>query len=233
MRKNGSRLISLRQYKFTDLFLFALILLGSELLIRFAVKWFPNEALYTFSLMVPIVLTVMMRWGWVSVIYSVISGLLVCVLNYKTAAGIHYATYIIGNAFIAVMLIFARVVGKDKIRSKWWSSALFAAGGWLCVYVGRAVVWMIGYAVSPVEGATLWSGFINYAIGDILSLFMSVLVVIVLRRLDGMFEDQVSYLKRLDKERRDKMRVDAFGENLEEIDEETLSIFKRDNDLYK
>ena len=232
MRKNGSRLISVKQYRATDLFVFALILAVSELLSFQAGRWFPAVATYTFSLLVPIVLTVMMRWGWQGVVYAAACGLFGCLLHVSTATGLQYATYIIGNTFIALMLIPLKFIGKGRIRSRWWASALFAIGGWLCVYLGRATAWAIGYAISPVKGMYAWSGFVQYAVGDLLSLVMGVVVILVLRRLDGMFEDQKSYLLRVDKERRDRMRRDSFGDEPVEIDEESLSILNRGNDLY-
>lgn len=232
MRKNGSRFISIKQYKTTDLFIFALILGVAELLNFFAVSWFPNQLVYNFSLMIPIVLTIMMRWGWPSVFYAVASGLLVCVMRGGGASGINYACYIIGNAFVALMLIPAYLIGRDKIRAKWWSSALFLIGGWLCVYFGRSLVWTIAFAISPVAGRYVWSGFVEFAVGDLFSLIIGTVLVLILRRLDGMFEDQVSYLKRMEKARQEKLRVDQFGENLGEIDEETFNILNKDNDLF-
>ncbi len=232
MRKNGSRLISIKQYRATDLFIFALILAAAEMFAFYGAKLLPNEAVYTFSLLVPIVLTVMMRWGWQSVIYAAGGGLLVCLLNFGNAQGIQYASYIIGNAFIALMLLPTYLIGKDRIKSKWWGSALFAAGGWLCVYLGRSVVWALYSLISPMQGVSVTAGFTAFIIGDILSLFMSVIVVLVLRRLDGMFEDQIIYLKRLDKERREKMRRDEFGDEPVEIDEEALSILNKHNDMF-
>ena len=46
-----------------------------------------------------------------------------------------------------------------------------------------------------------------------------------------MFEDQKNYLKRLERERKEKMERDNFGDEPIEIDEETMSILKRHNDL--
>lgn len=235
MRKNGSRLISVKQYKSTDLFVFALILAAAEILRHFAGKWFPGGALFTFSLTVPIVLTVMMRWGWTSVLYAAASGLLVSLLGLGSATGVtgtQFAVYIIGNAFIGLMLIPTYLIGKDKIRAKWWSSALYAIGGWLCVYLGRSIIWAIAYAIAPVSGLYAWTGFVTYATTDFLSLAMAVVVILVLRRLDGLFEDQKSYLSRFDKARRDKMHYDEYGDQPIDIDEEALSILNRDNDLY-
>ena len=166
------------------------------------------------------------------VFYALAGGVIVCLISAGTAQSIHYACYIIGNSFIALMFIPAYLVGRDRIRSKWWSSALFALGGWLCVYLGRSLVWAIAFAISPLSGQYIWSGFLDFAVGDLLSLAVAIIVVLVLRRLDGMFENQVTYLKRVDKERRDRMRIDQFGENLGEIDEETFKILNKDNDLF-
>ena len=133
---------------------------------------------------------------------------------------------------MALMLIPTYIIGRDKIRSKWWSSALYVLCGWLCVYLGRSAVWAIAYSISPVSGSTAWVGFADFAASDLLSLAMGVIIVMVLRRLDGMFEDQKTYLKRIEHEKQEKMRVDQFGENLGEIDEETFNILNKNNDLF-
>lgn len=230
MRKNGVRIISYRQYCATDLSIFAVILLVAEAAAYFAAKWFPAEALYTFSFMVPISLLVMIRWGWQSVFYALGSAILKCVFSGGTLT--NYIVYGIGNCFIILMLLPVKLIGTDKITSRWWSSALITIGGWLCAYVGKSVVWAICYAVHPVAGSYAYSGFIGFAAYDLLSLAMAVIIVLVLRRFDGMFESQKTYLKRLDKERRNKMKHDCFGDEPVEIDEETLSILHRDDGLY-
>lgn len=230
MRKNGSRLISVQQYKATDLFLFAVILLVAELISHFARQAFPADT--GFSLMVPVVLIVMMRWGWPGIIYAVADGLVVCLFAYKTATPYQYAAYIIGNAFIAVMYIVLRLVGKDKVRKKAWTAVLFALGGWLCVYLGRSLVWLTAVAAFPAEGLSMWGGFISFGLGDALSLVMAVVVVLILRRFDGMFEDQIEFLCRLKKQREDKRHAALYGDELEEIDQEALRLFKQNDDLY-
>lgn len=106
-----------------------------------------------------------------------------------------------------------------------------AAGGWLCVYLGRSVVWAIAFTVSPIEGTAVWTGFTAFAAGDSLSLPVAIIILLVLRRFDGMLEDQITYLKRLTGERMEKMRYNGEDGPLE-IDEDALSILKRDDDLY-
>lgn len=233
MRKNGSRQISLQQYRLTDLFLFVLILAVSELIGYFAAGMWPSEAYYTVSFSIPIVLLVMMRWGWPSVLYSLLSGLIVCLMNLKDISGNQWACYLIGNAFIGLMLIPRYLIGSKKINSKWWSMALFAIGGWLSVYLGKSIVWAIGFAISPVEGYTAASAFVLFLRSDLLSLVMGVVLMVILRKLDGMTEDQNEFLRRLDTENKDRLKQDAFYDNGVELDEEALEILKKsDNDLY-
>ncbi|MGN0817499.1 MAG: hypothetical protein ACI4L9_00895 [Candidatus Coproplasma sp.] len=207
-----------------------MIMIIAELAVHFAAIWFSSVAYYTFSFIVPICLAVMVRWGWPSVLYALLSGVLYCALN--GGGLVDYCTYCIGNSFILFALIPLKVIGDKKITSKWYFSALYAVLGWALVYLGRATVWAICFCVCPVEGLTATQGFVDFAITDLLSMAMAVVVVLVLRKFDGMFENQVSYLKRVDKERRDRMKYDAFGDEPVEIDGEALSILNKDNDLY-
>lgn len=230
MRKNGSRLISVKQYRATDLVIFAAILIVSELLGYFATVWFAGSAFFTLSLAIPITCLVIARWGWWGVFYPVVSGITYCLVG-KLSAN-YYFVYCIGGLFIMLMLLPSKLIGIDKIRKKWYFTALFAIGAWVCVYLGRSVLWAICFKINPVDGATVTSGFAGFAL-DLMSLFAAVAVLLIMRKLDGMFEDQKSYLKRVDKERRDRMKYDGFGDEPVEIDEEALSILNKDNDLYK
>lgn len=222
MRKNGSRLISIRQYRLTDSLIFAAILVAFELILHFALIGY-NGA-FTFSPLVPIVLLVIMRWGWQGVFYAVGDGILFCLL--KGAGWQGYVSFGVGNAFIMVLLLAAKFFGKEKIAGKWYFSALFVLAGWLSVAFGRTVV-AACCGVNFVE--ILTEQFLEPA--SLLSLAMALIIILVMRRFDGMFEDQKHYLKRLDDERKAKAARDEFGDEPIEIDEETMSILTRRNDL--
>ena len=229
MRKNGARLISFKQYKLTDIFIFGLILIAFDLIVHFAPTAFAeaggNFTLFTFTLTVPLTLMVMVRWGWPSVFFGVIDGALFCILN-----GLQWQSYlvfILGNSFIMLLLILVKFVGAKKIAGKWYFSALFVIFGWVLVVLGRATV-------AAIVGLGFVQTFLGGIFGDLLSLFGGVVLIMIMRRLDGMFEDQKSYLKRVDEERRELARRDEFGDEPVEIDEETMSILrKKDDDLYR
>lgn len=229
MRKNGSRLISLKRYRATDLFLFAVILVIFDLLVHFATKWLADAAtIYMFALTVPIVLLIMMRWGWQAIFFAVGDAVLLTVLN-NPAAWQSYLSYGLGNASLLLLLFLMRSIGKQKIAGKWYLTALFVVLGWIISNLVCTVVqWICGVGFV----AALLSN-ISFGANGLLALVIGVVLLLILRRLDGMFEDQKHYLKRLDDERKEKMRIDEFGDEPIEIDEDTLSILKRRDDEWE
>ena len=117
MRKNGSRLISLRQYRVTDLLLFAVILTIFDLLAHYAPILMPSGAMFIFTLTVPITLLIMWRWGWYSVLFAVGDGILLSLLN-NIAVWQSYLAYGVGNLFIILLLIPVKLIGKKKIAGR-------------------------------------------------------------------------------------------------------------------
>ena len=225
MRKNG-RFISIRQYKYTDLFFFALVLGLSELLVFCSYKlWFQNTIdKFYINFMLAIALTVMMRWGWVGIFYAVVDGAVQCAI--QGAGWQTYISYIIGTACISLVLIFIRLLGKEKIRGKWYFSLVYVLLGWFAVNFGIT-------CASAVFGESFLGSLAScfgFGVYGALPLVASVVVVMILRKLEGMFEDQKHYLIRQDKERKELSRRDEFGDEPVEIDEESMSILKRWDD---
>lgn len=218
MRKNGSRLISLQQYRATDLFLFAVILIAFELILHFAFVELDGD--YTFSPLVPIVLLVMMRWGWPSVFYAVGDGILYCILNGGTWQ--HYIIYSVGNAFIMLLLLMTKFVGKERIAGKWYLSLLFTVAGWLAVVLGRSLV-------ALCFGNNFLTALFAH-MSDLFSLAIAIVLILVFRKLDGMFEDQKHFLLRQKKAREEKTRREEQGDDIMDLDEEKLAALRDYND---
>lgn len=225
MRKNG-KFISFRQYKYVDLF-FWLIALGlSELLFFCAYRlWFQNlNDKYFINFMLPIVLAVIMRWGWIGGIYAVADGVILCAA--QEGQWQSYIVYIIGCACILAVLLLTKFMGKEKIRSKWYFSLLYVFVGWVAVNIGLTCA-----------GAAFGGNFLsllggNFGLGvyGAPSFATAIALVMIFRRMDGFFEDQKHYLLRQDRERRELAARDEFGDEPIEIDEETLSILRRRDD---
>lgn len=227
MRKNGSREISFSQYRTTDMFLFAVIVGLAELFAFAATIWFPDEANFSFSFMLPLVLIVMMRWGWPSVFYAAGSGIIYCALN--SLSWQFFLAYAVGNAAIIIVLAYLLPIGKERVAKSWYLSVLMVILGWAAEVLVRSGLLAATGVYDFVTALGLMAGFAD---SGLLSLAMGIIVILIVRRFDGLFEDQKAYLLRLGKIREEKRRVDTFGEQLEEIDEENLSILNNDNDLY-
>ena len=225
MRKNG-RFISIRQYKYTDLLFFALVLGISELLVFCAFNlWFKNtvEKFYI-NFMLAIALTVIMRWGWVGGIYAVIDGVVQCAIQGGSWQA--YLSYIIGNACILSVLLLTKFMGKEKIRSKWYFSLVYILVGWVSVNLGISCMGAIfGKSFLSALGTSF-----GFGVYGALPLAAAIVVIMILRRLNGMFEDQKHYLIRQDRERKELSRRDEFGDEPIEIDEKSMSILKRWDD---
>ena len=225
MRKNG-RFISFRQYKYTDLFFFALVLGVSELLVFCAFKLWFKDAVDKFyiNFMLAIALTVIMRWGWVGGIYAVVDGVIQCAIGGGSWQG--YLIYIIGTACISSVLLLTKFFGKERIRGKWYFSLMYILVGWVSVNVGIT-------CMSAIFGNSFLSALgTSFGLGvyGVISLAGAIVVIMILRQLDGMFEDQKHFLLRQERERKELARRDEFGDEPIEIDEETFSILKRWDD---
>ena len=236
MRKNGSRLISFARYRATDLLIFAAILVAFGLISFFAfTRWFASDiSTFFFSVGIPVSLLVMVRWGWYGMFYAVADGLLYCTLSVLTSGGEYYSmalqyylTYAAGGAFVGLACLMVRFMGYRRITSAWYFTLLYMLCGWVAVLVGRVLV-------SLCFGENFLAALLGFmGPSELLSLAMGAVILLIMRRLDGMMENQRDYLIRLDKERREKLMADNFGEQPVEIDEETLrSLNKKGGDMF-
>lgn len=237
MSKNGSRIISFGRYRATDLIIFAVVLVAFGLISFFAfTKWFADDPTnFFFSLAVPISLIVMIRWNWYGMFYAVFDGILYCAMvilssegAYDSQALQYFIVYGIGNAFIGLAYLMVHFMGHKRIASNAGFTFLYVLCGWVAVELGRSLV-SLCFGVAP--GAA-FSGFF-FGPSELLSLAMSVVILLILRKLDGMLENQRAYLLRLDKERKEKMMRDTFGDEPVEIDTEALkSLNKKGGDMF-
>ena len=182
--------MTLKQYRNLDLFLFAVMLIISEsLIVNAAIRWFPDQ-LYTVSVCAAIVSIVLMRWGPWAAIHAVVGGLVYCF--WAGGAPKQYLIYMIGNLFSLLSLLMFRLAGKKRICENVLLTLLFAVCTQLFMQMGRA-------CVSFVMGAPVSTGF-SFITTDALSGLFTMVIVWIASRLDGVFEDQISYLLRVQKE---------------------------------
>lgn len=193
------RQLSLGEYRAIDLSILLLMQTFSQLLIHFAVNlWFPDQ-LYVASPVAGITALVMMRWGCFAGFHAFLGGLLYALLFGGTWQ--HLLIYGVGNLFSLGAMLMLRGYGKEQIRQDGVLSLLFALAVQILMMLGRG-----GIALLAGYSAQSCLGFITT---DALSILLTLLIIWIVRRMDGLFEDQKHYLLRMERERKAE-RMDRF-----------------------
>ena len=107
--------------------------------------------------------------------------------------------YCIGNVFSLLALVLIKIYGKEKIRTSPLRLAVFATVAYLGMELGRCIV-------SVLFGGSI-EALLVYITTDIVSLLFTVVVLILLRKSDGLLEDQKAYLLRVERERKEESGV--------------------------
>ena len=185
---------SLGEYRAINLFCFVFMLAVFEPVLHLAAtKLFPAEP-YTVSAVAALTAIVMMRWGPWAAIHAVFGGLLGCLL--AGARPEQYLIYGLGNLLSLAALLLLKAWGKEETRKDVLQSIGFGLITALLMQLGRAIL-----ALALGSGWRVCLGF--FTTGVITDLF-TVVIVWIARRLDGIFEDQIHYLLRIQKESQKK-----------------------------
>ena len=185
-----NRQISFSQYRQIDLIIMTAVLAISQFFIHVASSfWFP-EQLYVVSPVAAVVALVMMRWSGYAAIHAVFGGLFFTALSGGTWQ--HFFIYGAGNLLSMLALVMFKVFGKERIRQDALLALAFGLITQLLMQLGRA-------AVAAILGfsAAACLGFITT---DILSALFTLFIIWIVRRIEGLFEDQKSYLLRIQRE---------------------------------
>lgn len=186
--------LSLKQYRSMDVFFFTSILCICEaLIILAATRWFPAQP-YTLSLTPAIVAMVMIRWGAFAAIPAAAGAGVFCLLFRADTA--HFAVYLLGNLASLAMVPFVRRIGWKTIHDHVLLCMLYGLLIALVMQCARAVIALLIFS-SP-------AGALGFITTDVLSALFSVLLCWIMRRTDGMLEDQIHYIDRIQKQEQSK-----------------------------
>ncbi len=186
-----NRQITLSQYRSIDLTILGVILAITQTVIYLAATTVYADQLYVVSTVGAVTALVMMRWDAWAAVHATLGGLL-----YAALAGgdwQHYIIYGAGNLLSLAGLGLFRLLGKEKIRKDALLSMLFAFCVQLLMQLGRAgIAFLFGH-----EAAIC----LRFITTDALSILFTVCIIWVVRRIEGLFEDQKNYLLRTQSER--------------------------------
>ena len=188
--------ISFSQYRSIDLTILAVVLAFSQFMIFMATSfWFP-EQMYVASPVAAMTALVMMRWNAYGAIHAALGGLLYALL--AGGNGQQLLIYSAGNLLSVLALIVLKLFGKERVRKDGFLSLTFAFCVQLLMWLGRAgLAALFGYEPAACIG---------FITTDVLSGLFTLVIIWIVRRIEGLFEDQKQYLLRLDRERKNEGR---------------------------
>ncbi len=177
------------RYRAIDLSLFAVMLAVFEtIVVKAGTAWFREEP-WMVSVTGVITAIVMMRWGPWAAIHAVLGGLVLCAVSGAGARQpLMWAIYGIGNLGGMAGLLLLKKWGGEAIRNNVYRTLLFGAAVLLGMQIGRALLSLI---LIRDSGAL-----ILYFTPEIVTMLFTLVLMWIVRRVDGLFEDQRHYLKR-------------------------------------
>ena len=181
--------MSFNQYRLIDLGIFAVILIIFESIASKAALSFTSQP-YSISIVSAITCIIFMRWGIWGCFHAALGGFVYCFVT--GGAADQYIIYMIGNLFSLAALLLLKRIGPDRVREKVFLSLLLSVLVSLLMQLGRGIVAVV-FGASP----NMIAGFV---FTDSVSTLFAMVITGIVRKLDGVFEDQKSYLIRLNSE---------------------------------
>lgn len=182
--------ITFRQYRTMDLLIFtALLCIGETLIVLGAGLWFTQEP-WTLSLVPAVTAIVMVRWGGFAAIPAVVGAFVFCLVSGATLS--QYVIYCVGNLAALALTQFLYRFGWKRLHENALLALVYGVLTALLMQAGRALL-------ALVMGADVRNCLMFFTTDSLSTLFCALLVWIM-RRQDGMLEEQKHYLKRVAEE---------------------------------
>lgn len=186
---------SIASYRAIDLIIFAALLIVFEGIIARVSSGhrFAGQP-YTVSLAAALTGIVFMRWGAWGAIHAVLSGLVLCFTQKATPN--QYLIYTLGNLFSLFALPLYGKLGRQRISEERFLFLPVSLCVLLLMQAGRAIIALITGANSAAANLFFTT--------DSLSAVFTVLITWVSKKQDGLYEDQLHYLNRINDEAKTK-----------------------------
>lgn len=182
---------TLKQYRTADLLILTLLMCGLETLSIVLLRTWAPFGLFA-SMFFPVVLIIIMRWDHYGILPALIHGIVYSICF--GAALPEYVIFTIGNLGIMSVLLLFKLIGKDKIAKKWYLTIVYLLVAYISVELCRTLIALcFGYGFLLCMSITFFA--------DAFSLILTSVILLVARKQNGLFEDQLTYLRRQESER--------------------------------
>ena len=191
---------SLSAYRSIDLLLWAAILVIFEgIVLRAARSLLFADQPFTVSLAGAVVCIVFMRWGFWGGIHAFLAGAVYCLMGGGTWKQL--LIYAVGNLLSLAIVPVMNRYGREKLRKTEFLYLGVSLLTVLLMQLGRALLALL-LGAAPAEA-------VRFFTTDSLSAVFTLVVIWIVRRLDGVYEDQKHYLRRFHEEQ-EKERMEGI-----------------------
>ena len=189
--------LSFKQYRGIDVFFLCVLTAVFEALATYAtVDWFNLQAM-AISITPAMICISLMRWGGYAIFPALAGAFAYC---YAQGASIkHFVIYCGGCCLCLLSLPLLKLLTKDAVRVDFAKRTVFAIFTYLFVTVGRWI-FSLFFEFS-------FKSILAFIFTDILSLLFAIVILFIAKNVDGLFEDQKSYLFRLERERLEEQKA--------------------------
>jgi len=184
--------MSFKQYRIIDIVLF-IVIYG---ICEFGIIKVDSQMIdqpYIVSLILPMMLIVLIRWDK-HAIYQAIASAILFVLFQKGDIR-QMIVYLSGNLGLMLLAMSFRKYSKERITSSAFNCSVYVAAGLILMEVFRYIGILIIYH-SDI------GALVRLLATDSLTGVFSIVVILIVRKMDGLLMDQKSYLLQLQEERK-------------------------------
>ncbi len=191
---------SFSAYRAIDLLIWAALLVIFEgVILRASRSPLFADQPFTVSLAAAIACIVYMRWGYWGGMHAALAGAVYCLLGGGTWRQL--LIYTGGNLLSLLAVPVMNRIGREKVRNSVSLCLWVSLGTLILMQLGRALL-------SVALGAELQEA-VRFITTDSLSAVFTLVIIWIVRRLDGVYEDQRHYLRRFHQEQ-EKERMEGI-----------------------
>ena len=185
--------ITFKQYRSIDLSILCVMTAVFEYIVCLATNEWATLQAMAISITLTMTCITAFRWSYFAV-FPALVGSVSYVIAY--GADIKQIVYFCGGSLFCILTIpLLEKLGKESVRADFIKRSFFATIVYVAIALGR---WLISLVFNfSVQSLIL------LLTTDVLSLLFAILVLTIVKNLDGILEDQKAYLLRLDRERRE------------------------------
>ena len=189
MKEKG---ITFKTYRSIDLSILAVLMIVFEVISINALAYF--DQIFYFTSFYIIAYVAMVRWDKFSFVIPIVHGITYCLACNGNINSL--IVYVVGNLFIMINLLWF-IKGKKIIKNT-YALICFIFTGFLAVVLGRSIVSMC----FDLGNISFLDVFVGYIQSNTLSILLSIIILIIAKKQNGVLEDQKEYLLKLQEEKK-------------------------------